>query len=158
MADGKFITAWMGVYVQQTGLMESINFGHPAPIIMNRNTDEMRLLQKGGTILGFFDDHYLFETETTQLQPGDILLAYTDGVSEAADEHDNLYEETKLNDFLMAHKHLEPHTLLRHLQLDLRRFVKSENYDDDLTCLVLKCSGQPTMPKVDTEKVAATVV
>lgn len=157
MADGKFITAWMGVYDQQTGLMESVNCGHPAPIIMNRNADEMRLLQKGGTILGFFDDHYLFETETTQLQPGDMLVAYTDGVSEAADEHDNLYEETKLNDFLMAHKHLEPDTLLRHLQLDLRRFVKSDNYDDDLTCLVLKCNALPNLTQVDVGKVTAVV-
>ncbi|CAN5434922.1 hypothetical protein BH09BAC1_BH09BAC1_19760 [soil metagenome] len=137
--DGKFITAWMAVYDQSTGLMESVNCGHPAPIIMNAGNDDTRLLEKGGTILGFFDEHYLFETETTQLQAGDILIAYTDGVSEATDENDRLYEEERYAQFLASHKHMEPNSMLRHLQLDLRRFVNREGYDDDLTCLVIKC-------------------
>ncbi len=140
--DGKFITAWMAVYDENTGQMESVNCGHPAPVIMNSADEEVRLLQKGGTILGFFDEHYLFETEVTQLYPNDMLIAFTDGVSEAADENDKLYEEARFAEFLALHKHMEPDSMLRHLQLDLRRYVKRDSYDDDLTCLVLKYRPQ----------------
>lgn len=142
MEDGRFITAWVGVYNQNTGVLESVNCGHPAPIILNSQLQENRLLQKGGTILGFFDDNYLFETETVQLNKGDMLVAYTDGVSEAANEHDTLYEETKLLEFLNEHKHMQPDSMLRHLQLDLRRFVQQESYDDDLTCMVMKVTQE----------------
>ncbi len=142
MEDGRFITAWVGVYNQETGQMESVNCGHPAPIILNSNKVENRLLEKGGTILGFFEDNYLFETETVQLNAGDMLVAYTDGVSEAADSNDVLYEEARLTAFFDGHKHMMPDSMLRHLQLDLRRFVEQESYDDDLTCMVLKVANK----------------
>ncbi len=139
MEDGKFITAWVGVYDQKSGQLESVNCGHPPPVVLGMHNNELYALSKGGTILGFFEDHYLFETETAQLKPGDMLVAYTDGVSENANEQGELYEERCLTDFLERHKHMEPNSMLRHLQLDLRRFMKHERYDDDLTCLVLKC-------------------
>lgn len=145
MEDGRFITGWVGVYNQKTAQMESVNCGHPAPIIVNASSKQTQLLQKGGTILGFFEDNYLFETEETQMLPGDMLIAYTDGVSEAADENDNLYEELRLAEFIEGHKHLPPDSMLRHLQLDLRRFVQRENYDDDLTCLVMKLNARPVL-------------
>lgn len=138
MEDGRFITAWVGVYNQNKGMLESVNCGHPAPVILNSQLQQNRLLKKGGTILGFFDDNYLFETEMVKLNKGDMLIAYTDGVSEAANEHDELYEETRLEEFFTMHKHMQPDSMLRHLQLDLRRFVQQESYDDDLTCLVFK--------------------
>lgn len=145
MEDGKFITAWVGVFDKRTGTLESVNCGHPAPVILNTNQNGTRLLTKGGTILGFFDDHYLFETETTQLFTGDVLIAYTDGVSEAANEKEELYEDVRLADFLEMHKHMEPDSMLRHLQLDLRRFVMRESYEDDLTCLMLKYNGHKVL-------------
>lgn len=158
MEDGKFITAWAGVYNQRTAQLESVNCGHPAALILNKDRNDSRALSKGGTILGFFDENYLFETETVQLCPGDILIAYTDGVSEAADEHERLYEDKRLGEFLDANKHLEPNSLLRHLQLDLRRYVKSDSYDDDLTCLLLKCTTPPVAAQLPltSEATAAT--
>ncbi len=159
MEDGRFITGWVGVYNQSTGELESVNCGHPAPIILNTAMEQNRLLEKGGTILGFFDDNYLFETEVVQLNKGDMLVAYTDGVSEAANEDDELYEETRLTEFLNRHKHMQPDTMLRHLQLDLRRFVQQESYDDDLTCLVLKMVDNKLgdAPRVESKKATTFV-
>jgi len=159
MEDGRFITGWVGVYNQATRQLESVNCGHPAPMIVNANNNQCQLLQKGGTILGFFEDNYLFETEVAQLQPGDMLIAYTDGVSEAADGNDVLYEQQRLADFVDGNKHLQPESMLRHLQLDLRRFVQQENYDDDLTCLIMKLNDQADAPQMaETKQKAATFV
>ncbi len=159
MEDGRFITGWVGVYNQTTQQLESVNCGHPAPIIVNAKNDQSQLLQRGGTILGLFDDNYLFETEVVQLKPGDMLIAYTDGVSEAADKNDVLYEQQRLPDFIDSNKHLQPESMLRHLQLDLRRFVQQENYDDDLTCLIMKLGDQANVPQsAELNQKAATFV
>jgi serine phosphatase RsbU (regulator of sigma subunit) len=137
--DGKYITCWIGVYDSRTHLMQSVNAGHPAPLLYNHTTKDMRQLSIGGTILGFFDDGYNFKVQEETLHPDDVILVYTDGVTEASNSFGELYEENeRLLKFVKSSSKYEPSYLLMSLKADITRFTGSDHFDDDLTCMVIK--------------------
>lgn len=142
--DSRFVTGWTGIYDSKTGELEGVNSGHPAPLICVPGESEPRLLDKGGTIMGFFDNTmYQFEVQKAVVPEGATLFIYTDGVTEAASPEGVLYEEDeRLEKFVWENKHASPDRLIRALRDDIREFAGGQvNYDDDLTCLVLRRQG-----------------
>lgn len=137
--NGRFVTGWIAVYNKKTHTVQSMNAGHPAPLLLNLGSGKITPLDAGGTILGFFEDGYTFETEVHEVPENSLLFVYTDGVTEAANDDEVMYEENDgLLNFLRRNAHHNPHQILSDLQNDIRGFVGKDSYDDDLTCLVLK--------------------
>jgi hypothetical protein len=81
LADNEFVTAIYTVYEPRTGLFTVVGAGHPGPILRTEKGDT-REEQPGGTVLGVTDDAVFYETKIS-LQPGKVLLFYTDGLIEA---------------------------------------------------------------------------
>lgn len=135
--DDKFITAFIAILTAKTGEVESVNAGHN-PVYALRPDGTILQLTAGGVPFGMLDIDFPYESERTILAPGDRLLLYTDGVTEAADERDRLYDsEAPLIDFFVHHRHEKADAFIRDLIDDLKRFTGSAPQSDDITALYL---------------------
>lgn len=132
-----YATCFAAVYNQATSQLESINAGHPAPFLFSKN--EIIELSIGGTILGIIDDGYIAITEKHILKPKDILVLYTDGLTEAANEKDRLYgDDTRMTRCIQSNRLKPAQSIIRILMDDIKDFSKKETFDDDFTCMVFK--------------------
>ncbi|MDX2001907.1 MAG: PP2C family protein-serine/threonine phosphatase [Chitinophagales bacterium] len=139
IAEDKFVTCWAGVYHSSTHVLESINAGHPAPLLLKGNIGQVKELKTGGTLLGFFED-FQFKSETTYLQEDDVVVLYTDGITEAANADGKLYDEGgRLATVLQEYCQLQPEAMIAQLRNDVYHFAQTDHYEDDFTCLVIKC-------------------
>ncbi len=132
----KFATCWFGLYHHQHRTLTSINAGHNPPYVFRQGLAEPIELKAGGLMLGAVD--FTFEQEHLELQPGDVLLYFTDGVTEAWNMAEEEYEEERLikiaGDNLASHCH----TILAAITEDVRGHVGRAEQSDDFTCVVVK--------------------
>lgn len=101
MEDGLFLTLFLAL-VNPDGSVQAINAGHTPPLIWNSSTGEISTISGHGPALGMIDDFEYSQFATVQLDVGDILLAYTDGLVEARSlqSPDDLFDESGVRTFL----------------------------------------------------------
>ncbi len=80
---GRYATLFLGVFDQATGTLHYVNAGHNPPLLVRRD-GAITLLDDAGFPVGMFPD-YTYAEVMVQLRPGDLVVAYTDGVTEASD-------------------------------------------------------------------------
>jgi sigma-B regulation protein RsbU (phosphoserine phosphatase) len=114
-----------------------VNAGHIPPILIYKNKDGFTRLTTGGFIFGFLEDAK-YETETIELESGDILAVFTDGVPEVANRDDEFFGEEAVADFLKKHNHLSADQLAEKLFTEIERFSEGKNFRDDGTLIILK--------------------
>ncbi len=132
-----FTTCFTALYNETTGELESINAGHPAPFLIKKN--DLIELSKGGTILGIFDEGYNIQSEFQKLESKDILVLFTDGLTEASNEKERLYgDDSRMMRCIQNNKQKSSQSIIRVLMEDIKDFSKKETFDDDFTCLVLR--------------------
>ena len=113
------------------------NAGHNWPVIVRRSGERV-LLEKGGTILGILEG-VDFEEAEVQLVPGDVMVLYTDGVSEAANAAGELYGEDRLYALLERMPHgLCAREIAERLLDEVRAFLDGVDPQDDITLVVLR--------------------
>ena len=134
--SGMFVTCWMGVLNTKTGVLSYANAGHNPPVI-ERNGGGSELLRSApGFVLAGMEGIKYRLNELT-LAPGDRILLYTDGVTEAMDKNDALYGEERLLDCVNRCKNEYPGELLQKLKGDIDAFALGAPQADDITMLVL---------------------
>jgi sigma-B regulation protein RsbU (phosphoserine phosphatase) len=137
--DGRrFTTAVLAEYEPATRQLSYVNAGHNAPILRRANGD-MEKLDVGGVPLGI-DSAAGYETSTKDLQPGDALIFFTDGVVEAFDESGAEFGDTR---WLAAIRALPEVTAQESLQILMTRvdaFAGVTRQSDDITCMIFRCS------------------
>lgn len=136
--SGRFVTAFYGMLTPQ-GALSYCNAGHNAPVLVGR--DGVRRLEAGGLILGMFEAA-TFEEETVQLSPGDVVIAFSDGVSEALDEAGEEYSDERLLASVQSHRDSAPQALLDGLLADVRQFCGKAMPNDDVTLVVVRYEGR----------------
>ena len=134
---GMFVTAWMGVLEISTGKFIFVNAGHNPPLFKKAGGDFEYLKSRAGFVLAGMEGIQYRQNEL-QIQKGDILYLYTDGVTEATDPDNKLYGEERLKDVLDSHKELNPDMLLACIKEDIDAFVREAPQFDDITMLALK--------------------
>lgn len=132
----KFVTGWLGLYDHDSRKLVSVNAGHNPPFVFKQGQTEPLELQKGGMFLGAFEMPY--ETEETQLHPGDVLVFFTDGVTEAWNEQGEEYEESRLTKVVHANRNRSATQILAMIQQDVDKHVGRAQQSDDFTCAVVK--------------------
>lgn len=137
--DMKYATIWAGVYDASKKELESSTCGHPPPFLYSPEIDNViQMPNTGGTILGFFNN-YEVKSEKIKVQPGTIIFAYTDGLSEANSPGNVMIQNTDyIEKLIAANKHLNPEELNSTVYDYLVNYMKSDIFDDDLTILTLK--------------------
>ena len=117
------------------GRLTYCNAGHNPPILIGRNG--VKLLETGGLILGMFPQA-VYDQETLMLDPGDVLVMYTDGVTEALNPAGEEFGEGRVRACLDANLHCPPVEMLDRLLSSVRGFVADAAQHDDITALVLR--------------------
>ncbi len=134
---GLFVTAWAGLLELSTGRFTYVNAGHNPPVLRRRDGSFEYLRSRPGFVLAGMEGIRYRQTEM-ELEPGDVLYLYTDGVTEAADKHDELFGEPRLLESLNALQDVQPQEMLAHIARDVDRFVAGAPQSDDITMLGLK--------------------
>ena len=120
-----------------TGKMRYINAGHIPPILYRKATDTIVRLEEGGTVLGLFDIAQFTEGEA-ELNPGDILVVFTDGISEAWDANDEEFGEDRLAELIRNNASLDAAELEELIQKEVDTFTDGAPPTDDKTIIVVK--------------------
>ncbi len=134
---GRFLTAFYAILAADGSLLFS-NAGHNAPLLVSPTG--VRRLETGGTVLGLFE-HATFEEESVALAPGDVIVAFSDGVSEAMNEAAEEYTDERLIAAVHANRGRPPEELLEALLADVHRFCGRATPSDDVTMVVVRYEG-----------------
>jgi len=140
MTGGRFVTLFMAKMQPESHSMLWVNAGHVPPLLQTQSG--IVRLMAATPPLGVLPD-LTFEVQRTELAPGDRLLAYTDGVTEARDAAgSSMFGEKGLSDWLLAQQDMSLAELPQSLLAHLRAFSGDEegvgNFDDDVTILCVQ--------------------
>ena len=119
------------------GLCVYVNAGHSSPIVYRAATRTTEMLDATGNIIGPFPDQH-YRSEGIMLAKGDIMLLYTDGVSEAMDNLGMQYSEKRLADKLVKHRSEKAQNIARLILEDVQIHSAKSKYSDDKTIVVVK--------------------
>lgn len=136
-----FVTAFYGVLNVRTGVVLYGSGGHNPPYVVRANGGVEQLPLCEGALLGKIMN-VDFETKRLQLEPGDAMFLYTDGVSEAMDPEMNMYEEARLESYLRAAAGSSIEDLVQGSIADLKKHTRDALQSDDITVLTLRYAGR----------------
>ncbi|HEX5473734.1 MAG TPA: SpoIIE family protein phosphatase [Vicinamibacterales bacterium] len=134
--ESRFVTLMYGS-LRANGELTYCNAGHNPPLVVGSRPGSVRRLETGGPIVGLFEAA-AFQEETITLAPGDWLIVFSDGVSEAMSASGEEYGEARLLESVEAHVGVEPPEMLQAIFSDVRAFTKGAAQSDDITALVLR--------------------
>ena len=140
-AGQMFVTAFCGIIDLRTGAVAFANGGHEAPFVRAADGAVTRLDKTRGMALGVFEDA-AFELAHQRLAPGEALILFTDGVSEAANADDDLFTIGRIETALASvSRGASARGLAEGLADDVRIFVGEAPQSDDLAILVVRYEG-----------------
>jgi sigma-B regulation protein RsbU (phosphoserine phosphatase) len=132
---GKFITLFYGELDPTDGLLRFVNAGHNYPLL-RRADGSLEPLIEGGLMLGFGEDIEFVQGEVS-MEPGDALLLYSDGVSEAMDLRGQEYGEDRLQEAWQRYGTLPPAEFIATLMAEVEAFRAGAPQSDDITLVLL---------------------
>ncbi len=137
-SDDRFLTLFFAELINDKhGLCVYVNAGHSSPIVYRAKTNSIELLHATGNIIGPFPNQ-IYRSEGIMLEKDDIVLMYTDGVSEAMDANGNQYTEQRLVTTLKELKKEKAQNIARLIVEDVQKFSAKGKYTDDKTIVVVK--------------------
>lgn len=134
--DAMFVTAFFGAYDPASGRLAYANAGHPPPLLVRAEGGFAWLAGTRGTAFGVVEGLAFAET-TVELAPGDLLLIYSDGVTEAQDAQGRAFGSERLAALFEQPSACGPEEAIARVRQALRDFVGMGEPFDDVTCMVL---------------------
>lgn len=134
----KFITFFWGLFDPQQSLFKYVNAGHNPPIFLRKGSDEIEELEEGGLILGAMPTMNPYTEARVTLASEDIIVFYTDGVTEALNaEETEEYEEKRLIECVKNNRDGSAQEIMDAIVKDVNEFSQDIQYDD-ITLIVIK--------------------
>lgn len=140
-----FVTMLCMVLDAEGHRLQVANAGHPPLLWWRAARGEVEVMRLRGVALGILPAERfgaLLEAAEIRLGPGDLVLGYSDGVSETHDQQGRLFGEVRLREFGRGHAHLEPEEFLATLRAELETFARGFGQFDDITALALKAATE----------------
>ena len=139
-ADDRYATLFYGV-LDPSGRLDYINAGHVAALVRT-TLGQVYPLASDNSPVGMFD-FAEYRGDHAQLQPGDFVVIYTDGISEARNVRDDMFGEFGLREVVKQFTGKTVDELLAFIQVAVREFTAGAQQSDDMTVLVLHYGVQP---------------
>ena len=135
-----FVTVWLGILDIATGEMICANAGHEYPVLKRKDGKFELIKDKHGFAVGGMEETK-YREYTLQLQKGDKLFLYTDGVPEAANPETEMFTTDRMLAALNAQPDEKPETLISVVRKAVRDFVQDAEQFDDLTMMCIEYKG-----------------
>ncbi|MDH3216609.1 MAG: SpoIIE family protein phosphatase [Candidatus Krumholzibacteria bacterium] len=132
----KFATLFYGILDFGKHELTFSNAGHENPFLFGPHSPPTRL-ETGGTVLGVIEN-FPFEEEVVRVQPGDTLVVFSDGITDAFDPEDNQFGEQRLVEILTQHQKQSAEDIIDRIIDAVKKHAGTAPQTDDLTLLVLK--------------------
>jgi serine phosphatase RsbU (regulator of sigma subunit) len=134
----RFITLFYAIYDPMDGRLQFVNAGHLPPLLRRRDGRLERIGSGGGGLaLGMFETA-TYETARVIVEPGDTLVLFSDGITEAEDARGRAFDDAGLAEVVQAHAAEDPAQIARGILRRVEAYVGDVRLADDLTALVLK--------------------
>ncbi|MDX1591208.1 MAG: SpoIIE family protein phosphatase [Balneolaceae bacterium] len=135
-----FVTVFYGIMNTKTGELSYCNGGHNLPYIQRTDGTVEEIKNVGGLLLGKFENAP-YDQHTVQLNPGDTIVTFTDGVTEAENEDKDFFDEERLIKYLENHTDRSLASLVKGLFLEVMKFSGAAIQTDDITVLSVQYNG-----------------
>lgn len=137
ITEDMFITMLHSKYDYITKTLTFSNAGHNPLIMYNHRLDQVESHSVKGVAIGFLED-YNFKQGEIKLSIGDVLIYYTDGITEAEDEHKNLFGTERLKQVIFENHTLSAREIKRKLLFEINKFQNGCEQNDDITFVIIK--------------------
>lgn len=135
-SDGRFITFFWLALDRAAKKLHYVNAGHNPPLFIRGG--KIRHLDKGGIIFGVAPTLVPYTAEEVELEPGDLIVLFTDGVTEAKNPEDDEYSDERFESLILRNADAGAEEILKIIKDDLRVFVRGTPQSDDITVVILK--------------------
>lgn len=132
--ESMFVSTFLGVLDHETGVLEYVNAGHNPPLIAKSNQDFSFLAVDRNLVLGGMEDYH-YQSRKITIEPQDKLFLYTDGVTEAMNQQNQLFSVEKLVQTLNANKDLSVENIVKEVEFAVKKFADGAEPSDDMTML-----------------------
>jgi phosphoserine phosphatase RsbU/P len=132
----QFITFVIGAFEASSGSLKIVNAGHEPPLILREGCASVEIMSSPNLVLGVNHD-VTFIPEETQLEVGDLIVVYTDGLTEATNKEGELFTIERLQQSLLDYRHLASMQLAETL-FDTVKTYAGQDLRDDATVLVMR--------------------
>ena len=149
-----FVTIWLAIIDIRTGKGVAANAGHEHPALSRKGKPFELVVYRHSPVIGMMDDVDFTEHEF-QLDSGDTLFVYTDGVTEANDAQGHLFGDDRLIEALNTDPEATPEKVIGNVRAGIRRFVAGAEQFDDITMLCFKFKGPDRFLDMDELEVEA---
>jgi sigma-B regulation protein RsbU (phosphoserine phosphatase) len=134
----KFITFFWGKYHHEQRVFKYVNAGHNPPLLLRKGSDEFSELSEGGLLLGAMESLAPYESKEVTLEPGDLVVCFTDGVNEAqSDDMEEEFGMDRLQDVIRKHRNDRASDIRDEIINSVNHFAGGHQFDD-LTLVIFK--------------------
>jgi len=134
--SNKFATLFYGLLNTENHELSYCNAGHDPPLLL-RSDMQLQRLGPGGLMLGFMEDFSYFK-DVVSLSPGDLLVLFSDGITEAMNADEEEFEEERLINVMKENRDDRPEVLIDKIIETVQSFAGDEPQMDDMTIIVIK--------------------
>ena len=136
--SGQFVSLFCAVLDEERRILSYTNAGHNPPLVVRGG--ELLRLEEGGLVLGA-DDEETYEEGSLSLQPGDVVVFYTDGVTEALNAEDEIFGTVRLLEVVRGWAGTDAETIISRIRRSIREFTRATPQSDDITLVVLRVAN-----------------
>ncbi len=140
--NGNFLTATLVTVFPESGRLLIANAGHPETVILRKSSGKADLYRPSGMVINEFLTTPHYRTQTAELQPGDKVILYTDGLPEARSQDGEFFGDDRFLDLLQDCAALEPESFCNEVIQRIQNFTEEQQSShDDMAIVVLEFTG-----------------
>jgi sigma-B regulation protein RsbU (phosphoserine phosphatase) len=137
---GMYATLFYALYEHNSGDLRYTNAGHPAPLLLKAGEERCRRLSHGGMGIGICG-RQVYREETVRMTAGDVLVLYTDGLTEGRSPDSELFGETRLAQAIGRYRHATAWEIVSALLGEVDAFSGGAAQTDDIALVVMKATS-----------------
>jgi sigma-B regulation protein RsbU (phosphoserine phosphatase) len=134
-----FVTLFYGMLQEKDRLFTYVNAGHNPPVLFRGHNSTVEKLMPTGIVLGALENQE-YKSRSVPIENGDVLVMYTDGVTEAINCREELFGEKRLIEIIHNNAHFPAQVILEQILSGVKEFAGDMTQFDDITLLVIKGS------------------
>ena len=135
--SGMFVTLFYGILDHENHCVTYVNAGHNPPMVYHSADNTISELELTGMAMGAMEDAK-YTTKVCPLKSGDVMVLYTDGITEAMNEKEEMYGESRLQDIIRKSVEFPAKEILNRILEDVKTFCSTTPQYDDITLMVIR--------------------